>query len=98
MNNMDWWQGMTINPTPRKMWNPKDWNFQFERGTFVRNSHLTALCDYEWDPSVILENSEITQKIISENNFAGVKTDVEKYETETWNYLHSLMMRLDNDR
>ena len=70
MKDVDWWQGTTINPTPRKVWNPKDWNIHYERGTFIKNSHLTALCDnVDWDPTVFLQNSDTTRGIIIRDKY-----------------------------
>lgn len=92
MDDITWWEGNIRNPTARKMWKETDWNMQYERGTFIARSHLSALCSNdEWDASIILENSDETNAAIEILRAEDGESEVDRYQHKTWKYILNLM-------
>eukprot|EP00484_Ammonia_sp_Unknown_P020004 CAMPEP_0197030500 /NCGR_PEP_ID=MMETSP1384-20130603/9728_1 /TAXON_ID=29189 /ORGANISM="Ammonia sp." /LENGTH=623 /DNA_ID=CAMNT_0042459871 /DNA_START=16 /DNA_END=1887 /DNA_ORIENTATION=+ len=91
MEKMDWWEGDERNPTARSMYDEHDWLIQYERGTFLARSHLTALCTNDaWDESVLLQNSEETNAIIESLRGSNGESEVDRYQHRTWDYMDKL--------
>ena len=92
MEDLEWWQeDDEYNPTARTTWSEHDWNVQYERGTFLARSHLSALCDNNWDTGVILENSDQTNQAIDALRDDDGESEVDRYQHKTWKYIERFM-------
>eukprot|EP01084_Bolivina_argentea_P230600 389030_1 len=85
MTDITWWESDKFKPTARNTWTEWNnmWNIQYEKGSFIIRSHLSELCDNEWDDNVLLDNSKHTMDIIKKQSVSKI----DEYQMKLWDYM-----------